>query len=145
MLFFEKIGKRERNFCRLGVETIQCLREHRVHLLLGERLLAPRQEDFEETAHVRPLELHRQGHGECNACEHLLIAARLFLDEEGQTYFLDTDALNCNAALVLTVLYVQHHRAPAAYGIGSRRPASAKPRRRRRQLSQTPHASAPPR
>ena len=94
---------------------------------------------------MRPLELHRQGHGECNAREHLLIAARLFLDEKGQAHFLDTDALNRNAAFVLTVLYVQHHRAPATYGIGSRRPASAKPRRRRTQLSQMPHASAPPR
>ena len=127
------------------METIQSLREHRVHLLLCEWFLAPRQEDFEEAAHVRALKLHRQGDGEYDACEHLLIAARLFLDEKGQTHFLDADALNRDATTVLTVLYVQHHRTPAAYGIGSRCPASAKPRRRRTQLSQVPHASFPPR
>ena len=94
---------------------------------------------------MRALELHRQRNGKCDACEHLLIASRLLLDEEGQAHLLDADALNGNAAAVLSILYIQHYRTPAAYGIGSRRPASANPRRRRTQLSQTPHASAPPR
>ena len=142
---FEEVGKCEPHLCRLGVEPIECLREHRIHLLLGERLLTPRKQDLKETAHVRPLELHRQGDGEGNRCQHLLIAARLFFDEKGKAYVLDPDALNGDAAPVLPALYVLHQFFPSAYGMGSCRPASAKPRSRRRQLSQTPHAVSPPR
>ena len=127
------------------MQSLERLCEHRLHLLLGERFLAPREQNLKKAAHMRPLEFHRQGDGERDARKYLLIAARLLLDEEGQTHFLDADALNRNAAFILAVLYIQHHRTPAAYGIGSRRPASAKPRRRRTQLSQTPHAVSPPR
>ena len=98
----------------LGVETLERLREHRLHLLLRKRLLPPREENLEETAHMRPLELHRQGDGEGDAREYLLIAARLFLDEEGELDLLHPDALNGDAARVLAALYVEHQRTPAA-------------------------------
>ena len=63
---------------------------------------------------MRPLELHRQGDGEGDACEYLLIAARLFLDEEGELDLLHPDPLNGDAARVLAALYVEHQGTPAA-------------------------------
>ena len=96
------------------MQSLERLCEHRLHLLLGERFLAPREQNLKKAAHMRPLELHRERDGECDAREHLLIAARLFLDEEGELYLLDPDALNGDAARVGAALYVEHHRTPAA-------------------------------
>ena len=93
---------------------------------------------------MRSLILHRQRHRKKNAGQHLLKAPILRLDEEWQMGILDADALDGNAACIRLILYVLHQISLVSYAIGSSTPASAKPRRRSLQLSQTPQAFSPP-
>ena len=83
------------------------------HFVFRHGFSTPWIKDLQKSAHVRPLIMLRQGHGEANARQNLLKAAVFHFNQQRQVYLVNPHLLDRNAPLIRAALYIFHDLMPA--------------------------------